>query len=178
MINMLGNTLRPVYADTLQEDEPIYFDVANSYWPKSLKADDPFDGNFKLTINAGSMSQNRDIVVVVLYKGIHYLLGTAANVPPNSVVTLTWAEGSIPTIKEFIESLGGSITETTTLSLTWETGYRITDTTFQKTDELPTSIYVEVPSTNWLMIAVAGGIIIGVGAIGYSVLKKPVAVRT
>jgi len=174
---MLGNALRPVYVDTLQEDEPIYFDADNSYWPTSLKADDLFNGDFKLTINAGAMSQNRDIVVVVLYKGVHYLLGTAANVPPNSVVTMTW-EDTAPTIKEFIEGLNGSITETTTLSLTWETGYRITDTTFRKTDELLASIYVEVPSTNWLMIAVAGGIIIGAAAIGYSVLKKPSGVRT
>lgn len=171
---MLRNVLRPIYVDTLQEDEPISFDEANSYWPTSLKADDPFDSNFKLIVNVGEITENRDVVVVVLYKGVHYLFGVLEDVPPNSVVTAAWIEGSIPTIREFIEGLGGTIPETTTIALTWETGYT-TDggSTFYKTDELPTSIYVEVPGTDWLTIAVVGGIIVGVGAIAYSVLKKP-----
>ena len=175
---MSGNVLRPIYVNTLQEAEPISFDEANSYWPVSLKADDPFDSNFKLIINVGEMTQNRDIVVCVLYKGVHYLFGILEDVPSNSVVTLAWVEGSIPTIREFIEGFGGTITETTTIALTWETGYT-TDggSTFYKTDELPTSIYVEVPGTDWLMIAVAGGIVVGVGAIAYSVLKKPSPVK-
>lgn len=174
---MLENVLRPIYVDTLQEDEPIYFDADNSYWPISLKADDLFDSDFKLTVNTGAMSMNRDVVFVVLYKGVHYLLKVAENVPPNSGCAIGWVEGSEPTIKEFIEALGGSITETTTIPLTWETGYRVTETTFYKTDEIPTSIYVEVPGPDLLMIAVATGIIIGVGAIVYSVVKKPAAVR-
>lgn len=175
---MLGNVLRPIYV-SLQEDEPISFDEANSYWPISLKADDLFDSNFKLIINVGEeMSQNRDIVIVVLYKGVHYLLGIVENVPPNSIVTMTWIEGSEPTIREFIEALGGTITETTTIALTWETGYTIDGgSTFHKTDELPTSIYVEVPGTDWLTIAVVAGIVVGVGAIGYSLLKKPAVTR-
>ena len=166
--------LRPIHVDMLQEAEPISFDEANSYWPISLKADDLFDSNFKLTVNVGAMTMNRDIVVVILYKGEHYLLDILKNVPPNSIVTLTWIEGSEPTIREFIEALGGTITETTTISLTWETGYTIDDgATFYKTDEIPTSIYVEVPGPDLLMIGVTAGIIIGTGAIVYSLVKKP-----
>jgi len=175
---MFGN-IRPIQIATMEDciNEPISFDEANSYWPLSLKADDLFNGNFKLVINSGAMSQNRKIAVVILYKGERYLMGSLADVPPNSVVTVTWIEGSEPTIREFIESMGGTITETATISFTWEAGYLLTETSFCKMDEIPVSIYVEVPGTDWLTIAVVGGIIVGAGAIGYSLLKKPAAVK-
>ena len=51
---MLGNVLRPMQIATMEDcvDEPISFDEANSYWPASLKADDLFNGNFKLVIKS------------------------------------------------------------------------------------------------------------------------------
>lgn len=157
-------------------DEPIYFDRDNSYWATNLKADDPFNGNFKLIVTVGDISENKDILVAVKYKGLHYALGIAEDVPPNQTLTMTWSE-TPPTIREFIESLGGEITETGTIPIAWETGYLISETQFVLTDAIDTDIYVEVAGIDMMKMAIIGGVIIGAGAIGYAMLSKRKAAR-
>jgi len=68
--------------------------------------------------------------------------------------------------------LGGTITETTTIPLTWETGYLVDETHFILTDGISTEIFVEVPGIDIMTIAVIGGVIVGVGAIAYVALKS------
>lgn len=168
----LGAGVRPITLVKMDE-EPIYFDRENSYWPTTLKADDPFDDNFKLTTIVGAISENKDIIVAVKYKGLHYRIGVAENIPPNTTLEWTWVE--TPTMREFIEALGGEITETTTIPLTWETGHLVDETHFILTDAIDTDIFVEVPGIDIMLMAVVGGIIIGAGAIAYVALKPKLA---
>jgi len=156
------------------DNTEIYFDLENSYWPVSLKADDPFNDKFKITIVVGNIGEKKDIIFAVKYRGEHYGLHIIEDVGPDSVITITWKDKP-PTIKEFIESLGGQITETTTIDLTWETGYLVSENEFILTDAVDTQIYVEVEEgwQKYLPYIMAAGIgLVVVGAVVASKKEK------
>ena len=152
--------------------EPINFDRNNSWWPTALKKDDLFNSNFKLTINVGDISEPKDVAVLILFKGIHYLIGVARGVPANQTLTLTWS-GDPPTAGEFFESLGETIDESKTISLTWETGYLVSETEVVLTDTIPTEIYVEVSKLGIMELAILGAVGIGIIALTYGIIKSP-----
>lgn len=151
-------------------EESIYFDKTNCYVPTSVKVKDPFNDKFKLTIVYETGSGNKDIPVVLNFKGERYLLGLAKNVPPGTVLTGKWEK--IPTVEEFFKSLGEEITETTTLSLIWETGYMVSENSFAKTDELQTDIFVEVPKIDIVKYAIIGTLAVGTLALAIGIVKK------
>jgi len=165
----LGGFRRVTPVSKYQEEVVIYFDRDNSYCPTSVKIDDPFDDNFKLTVIYESDTMNLDIPIVLYFKGSHYLLGTARNIPPGTGIYFTWEE--VPTAREFFEALGETIEESQTYSLVWETGFMVDETHFIKTDELPVDVYVEVPKPDILTYAV-------LGAVGLGVLGLVMAFRT
>jgi len=154
------------------EEEPIYFDRNNSWWPTSLRRDDPFNGDFKLTIKVGNISENKDIAILVLFRGQHFLLGRADDVSPNVTLVARWG-GDPPTAGEFFEALGETIEETETLDISWEVGYLVSDTQVVITDAIETSIYVVVPGIDIMQVAIIGATVAGVGALLYGILKKP-----
>jgi len=145
----------------------IRFDLSSSYWPTRLKINDLFNHNFKLVVVTGNIGEHNDMFVGWTYKGNNYVTGEIENAEPNHIYTFTWKD-KIPTIGEFFEALGDKITETQTKDLTFICGY-ITeheDSTVRIviTDSVDTSIYVEVPSTDWTKIILAGGV--GIAALG------------
>ena len=144
------------------EQPNIYFDRDNSYCPASVKIDEPFNDNFKMTIIYESNTKKLDIPLVVYFKGTHYLLGVAEGISPGTGFYFTWREP--PTAKEFFEALGEEIKESTTYSLVWETGFMVDETHFVKTDEMPIDVYVEVPKIDILTYAILGAV--GIGVVG------------
>jgi len=158
----LGGFRRVTPVSKYQEEPVIYFDRDNSYCPTSVKIDDPFDDNFKLAVIYESDTMNVDIPIVLCFKGSHYLLGTARDVPPRKRIYFVWEE--VPTTREFFETFGETIEESQTYSLVWETGILVDDAQFIKTDELPVDVYVEVPKPDILTYAALGAI--GLGVIG------------
>ena len=85
------------------EQPNIYFDRDNSYCPASVKIDEPFNDNFKMTIIYESNTKKLDIPLVVYFKGTHYLLGVAEGISPGTGFYFTWREP--PTAKEFFEMI-------------------------------------------------------------------------
>lgn len=154
-----------------EEQPKIYFDRDNSYWPTHLKIDDPFNHNFKIGLIYESDTENKDIPLVVYFKGTHYLLSIAEDVPPGSSGYFAWA-AEPPTAREFFEALGETITESTVEQLTWEIGYMVSETEFVRTDSWPTEIYVEVPKIDIVKYAIIGACVIGAAVMFLGIIKR------
>jgi len=162
---------RSIVLHSTKLDEPIiYFDRDNSYWPTALKADDPFDDNFKMTAVYESDTEPKDIPLVVYFRGNRILLATA-RLDPGRSTYFTWVEEPLTAREFFEEVLGAKIEESTTFSLQWETGYMISDTEFVRTDYIPTQIYVEVPKIDIVKYALVGTCVIGVAAFALGVVR-------
>ena len=159
-----------LHSTKLEGEEPtIYFDRDNSYWPTALKADDPFDDNFKMTVVYESDTEPKDIPLVVYFQGNRYLLAVG-RLDPGTSGYFHWAEEP-PTAREFFEALGAKVEESTTFSLQWETGYMISDTEFVRTDYIPTQIYVEVPKIDIVKYALIGTCVIGAAILALGIVR-------
>jgi len=63
--------------------------------------------------------------------------------------------------------------ESQIILLTFIAGYVVTPTEMTPTDYLGFDVFIYHPETDWMTIAIIGGVVVGVGIMAFTLLKKP-----